>query len=164
MDQAHLHLVLNHFPILGTLFGSILLIVGAFKKSRTLQKAALLTLVGVALFTLPAYYTGEAAEHATEHMIGSSHDMLEEHEELAEKGLVVALVLGAVSLVLWFFIHRNRHKDYTKFSWIVVGLSIISFLLMALIGNHGGKIRRPELRGETVIERPHFGDSHHDED
>jgi uncharacterized membrane protein len=160
MDQAHLHLVLNHFPILGTLFGAVILLIGAIKKNKTLQKAGLITLVLIAIITIPAFMTGEAAEHATEHLAGSSHDMVHEHEELAELGLISASIVGVASLALWFLIYRNRHQDYTRLAWAVTGLAFGSFFIMMLIGNHGGKIRRPELRGENV----EVVDHHHHED
>ena len=41
MNGAQLHLLLNHFPILGTLFGLLVLAAGLWKKSEDLQKAAL---------------------------------------------------------------------------------------------------------------------------
>lgn len=150
MTGAHLHLLLNHLPILGTLFGLLLLLVGLIKKSKTLQKTALATFVLVGLITIPAFLTGEAAEHATEHLVGSSHDMVHEHEELGEKGLILALVLGLVSAVFWLFLARNKHLHYRRALWVILVGSMLSFALMALIGNHGGKIRRPELRGEKV--------------
>jgi uncharacterized membrane protein len=153
MTQAHLHLLLNHIPILGTFFGLVLLFLGLTKKSKTLQKTGLATFVIIGLLTIPAFLTGEAAEHATEHLLGSSHDMVHEHEELGEKGLIVALILALASAVYWFLVAKNRHLHYLKGLWTILIFSVFSFLLMALVGAHGGKIRRPELRGETPIEQ-----------
>ena len=87
--------------------------------------------------------------------------MLEEHEELAEYAFIGMLILGAVAGVLYFFVHRNRHMDYKKGLWAVIVLSAGMFLMMALVGNHGGKIRRPELRGEMVQNQSH--EDHHDD-
>lgn len=158
MSGAHLHLLINHIPILGTFFGLILLFLGLTKKSKTLQKTGLATFFVVALITIPAFFTGEAAEHATEHLVGSSHDMVHEHEELGLKGLIIALVLGIVSVVYWFMLARNRHIHYVKVLWGILIFSLFSFFMMILIGGHGGKIRRPELRGEVPIEQH---DNHH---
>ena len=66
MDQAHLHLILNHFPILGPLFGTVLLLIGTLKNNKVIQKAGLMSIAVIALITIPAYFTGEAAEHATD--------------------------------------------------------------------------------------------------
>lgn len=160
MDQAHLHLVLNHFPILGTLFACILLFIGALKNNRTIQKVGLMTMFIVTIITIPAFLTGEAAEHATEHIAGSSHEMLEEHEELGEFAFLNILVIGAVAGLLFFFVHRNKHQDFRRLVWGMFGLTAYVFVLMAVVGNHGGKIRRPELRGEVVQNQHH--DNGHD--
>jgi uncharacterized membrane protein len=149
MTGAHLHLVLNHIPILGTLFGLILLFLGVSKGNRTLQKAGLATFIVVALICIPVFLTGEPAEHLAEKFPGFSHDLAHEHEELGEKGLILSILLGVISAILLFLINRNKHLNYKKGLWGVMALSVISFLLMVLIGNHGGKIRRPEMRNQV---------------
>ena len=151
MDQAHLHLVLNHFPILGSFFGAFVLSYGLIKKNRTIKRFGLLVIFLVAVATIPAYVTGEAAEHATEDLYGSSHHMLEEHEDLAKIAFPIMLVLGGFSGLIWFLSGRNEEKDYSKATWAILVSTVLMFAFMALIGNHGGKIRRPELRGEQVI-------------
>lgn len=164
MTQAHFHLLLNHFPIWGTFFGIILLLIGLTKKSKTLQKTALATFFIVGLFTIPVYLTGEGAEHETEHLLGSSHDMLEEHEEWGLRSLIAVLVLGTVSLMYWFLLARNRYLDYLKPLWILFFASVLAFVMMAIAGNHGGKIRRPELRGEIITKQSHEQNHEFDED
>ncbi|MBU2019141.1 MAG: hypothetical protein KJ941_05800 [Bacteroidetes bacterium] len=161
MTQAHLHLVLNHLPILGTLFGFVVLALGLLKGERTYQKIGLITLLLASLFIFPAFYTGEAAEHATERIVGSSHDMLEEHEELGEKALWASGVLAGFSLIVLVLSYRNRHIDYTRIKWVVLGWSAACLLLLFLTGMHGGKIRRPELRGEKPMMIEYKKDSHH---
>ncbi len=131
MTGAHLHLLLNHIPLLGTLFGLILLFIGLTKRSKTLQKAGLATFFIVGLVSIPAFLTGEAAEHATEHLVGSSHDMVHEHEELGEMGLIIALILGAISGLFWFLVAKNRHLDYKKKS-VVVHLGSLSRFIVHL--------------------------------
>lgn len=150
MTAAHLHLVLNHMPILGSLFGLILLFIGLIRGNRILQKAGLATFVLVALITIPAFLTGEPAEHLVEDFGGFSHEMAHEHEELGEKGLIIALMLGAISAFLLYLLSRNKHLNYKRGLWGTLVLSLITFLFLVLIGNHGGKIRRPELRTDTT--------------
>ena len=161
MTQAHLHLILNHLPILGTIFGLILLIVGLLKKQKVIQSTGLFTLVIASLLIFPAFYTGEAAEHATERIVGSSHDMLEEHEELGEKAIWASGALGVLSLALIVVARKNPEKDYTKMTWMVVGYAAIVVFLLFLVGSHGGKIRRPELRGEVPTKMDSHRGEHH---
>ena len=35
MNWAHLHLLINHIPVLGTVFGTLLLIFGMAKKNKS---------------------------------------------------------------------------------------------------------------------------------
>jgi hypothetical protein len=68
MDATHVHLLTNHIPILGSFFTFALLMVGMLIKNRTVEIVALSTLLVVTLGTVPAYLSGEEAEHAVEHM------------------------------------------------------------------------------------------------
>ena len=61
MDAAHIHLLLNHIPILGTIFGLLLLCYGIWKHSDEIKKASLGTFVIVALITIAVYLTGDGA-------------------------------------------------------------------------------------------------------
>ena len=80
MNGVHVHLLLNHIPILGTLFALIILGFGYFFKQEILAKAALWTLVVSALVSIPSFLSGEEAEHAVEGIIGVSMVAVEEHE------------------------------------------------------------------------------------
>jgi hypothetical protein len=62
MNGAYAHLILNHFPILGTLFGLVLLAAALIRKSDELQRGALMTFAVVGALSLPAYFSGEGAE------------------------------------------------------------------------------------------------------
>jgi uncharacterized membrane protein len=148
MTQAHLHLILNHLPIVGIFFSAIILLFGLLKKNRTFTKLGLLGFVVMAVLMLPVYFTGEAAEHVVEEMPGSSHDMIHEHEDLGFIGLIISLILGAFSWLIWFFIHRNRHQNYSKYAWMTLVFATVTFFFMMLVATHGGQIRRPELRTE----------------
>jgi uncharacterized membrane protein len=64
LNGAHLHLLLNHFPIMGSLFVTVLFIVALITRNVSLQKVSLWFLVGIALLTVPAYLTGDPAQEA----------------------------------------------------------------------------------------------------
>ena len=58
MNQAHLHLLLNHLPILGALFGLLILAGGFLLKYDTVKRTALGLFVLSAILAIPAYLTG----------------------------------------------------------------------------------------------------------
>ena len=61
MSGAHLHLILNHTPVVGSVFALLLLACAFFWQSDPLKRAGLAAAVIVALLTIPTYLTGEPA-------------------------------------------------------------------------------------------------------
>ena len=151
MDATHVHLLTNHIPILGSFFTFALLMVGMLIKNRTVEIVALSTLLVVTLGTVPAYLSGEEAEHAVEHMQGIPEYELEEHEEHAETTLwlmIAAGLLGSMALVSYKY-----SPDYTKWARLAtVVVLFFAFLSMIPLALHGGKIVHSELRGDAPVE------------
>jgi asparagine N-glycosylation enzyme membrane subunit Stt3 len=59
MNWAHIHLSLNHLPVVGTFFGVLLLLLALLRKSEELKRVSLGVFVLTALLALPVYFTGE---------------------------------------------------------------------------------------------------------
>ena len=72
MDLTHLHLLLNHFPIVGTALAVALMLWGIFKQNTTTKINAAAILVAMALVSIPVFFTGEPAEETVEHLPGIS--------------------------------------------------------------------------------------------
>lgn len=149
MSATHLHLVMNHLPILGVPFGIALLSAGVLRHSRELKQAALATFALAALFAVPVYLSGEPAEEAVEHRPGVSKSLLERHEDLALVSLISVSLLGIVSLgALVGF--RGREAPGAVLAVILV-LSLASAGSLALTGAAGGGIRHDEIRQEVPL-------------
>jgi uncharacterized membrane protein len=149
MEQAHLHLLLNHLPILGTFFGLLCLVAGLILKSSIIKKLALITLFVTALLTFPTSGSGEPAEEAIEHLPGVDHDLIHEHEELAEQATLLMAILGLVSAATFYMVHR-QNKFAGPATIICFVLALLVFGLMANVGWTGGKIRHPEIRSVST--------------
>ena len=149
MDPAHLHLLVNHVPILGTLFALVLGVYGAARRQPEVVRAALLVLVVVGVASVVATRSGEGAEDAVENLPGVSERVIHEHEEAAEVAnyAAIALALLALGVLVW----RRRHPDVgmAPTAAVLVGVALV-FGLMARAGNLGGEIRHTEIRGGTV--------------
>ena len=76
MDATHLHLLLNHFPIIGTLLGVGVMLYGYVTSSDQVKKVALWTWALMALIAIPVYLTGEPAEEAVEGLAGVSESLI----------------------------------------------------------------------------------------
>ncbi len=146
MNFAHAHLLLNHIPVLGSVFGFAMLSAALLRKSDELLKAGFATLILTAVAALAAFFTGEPAEHFIEAIPGISESFIERHEEAALASLVSAAITGALSLAGLFFFSRGRPLP----RWLVP-LSLLAALitlgLMARTANLGGQIRHEEARG-----------------
>ncbi|MEO9485200.1 MAG: hypothetical protein ABJG47_17205 [Ekhidna sp.] len=145
MDATHTHLILNHIPILGTLFGLCLLLVGIVKNKSQITNAGLTTFVIVAILTVPVFLTGEGSEESVEQVSGVSEHFIELHEDLAKVALWLAISLGILSVItLALSTIKSRNNHRLKLAILV--LSFISFGVMTVVGNYGGKIRHSEIR------------------
>ena len=145
MNEAHLHLILNHVPILGSLFGLLLLLVAVFRRNESLIRAALVTLVVTALLTIPTQLTGEGAEEIVEHRPGVSHALIHEHEEAAELSFWVMEVTGVLALAT-LLLRVRSHARGSLLTYLILAGAVVSFGLLARAGNLGGQILHPESR------------------
>lgn len=148
MNGAHLHLLLNHMPILGSLFGLVLLLVALVRRQPALVKAGLVTLLVAAVLAVPVNLTGEGAEEVVENYPGVTRALIHEHEEAAELavwalGLTGALALGSLLL-------SRGHARATLLTRLTLASAFVSFGLMARAGNLGGQIMHPETRSDAV--------------
>jgi len=170
MNAGHLHLILNHAPIFGAFVGMIIFGFGMFRRNNTLEKTGLITFIVTGIATLPTYFTGEAAEEVAERFKDSSHDMIHEHEELAETGLILMIALAIASLILlivmWRFKRSNegKHLKNGLMKSTILALAATTFGIMMIVGNTGGKIRRPELRGDAMKNTTEKSVEHHHDD
>ena len=147
MNDADLHLLLNHFPIIGTLFGVIFLAYGLFAKNKSILHAGLLTLFLMALLAIPTQLTGEGAEEIVEEL-GVDHDVIHEHEEAAELASWLMGGLGLLALLTLLISRRTSGRATVLRGLYVVTLvfSLVVFVMMARVGSLGGQIRHTEVR------------------
>lgn len=146
IDQTHLHLLINHLPVFGSLMGFIVLTYGLISKSEHTRIAAYLVLFVSAIGGAVAYITGEAAEETVEDMADVSHDIIEMHEDAAVFALSAFALVGVVSLLAIFMTKRNVRSRLI--AWIVLIITIWAFTVVARTAYLGGMIRHSEIRQE----------------
>lgn len=104
MSPTDVHLMLNHFSVIGSIFGVVLLVVAMVRNSRELMTLALASLLGVAILSIPVYFTGEAAERAIERQAGMPDEVVERHGQAAQFAFFSIEWVGAAALAgLWLF-------------------------------------------------------------
>jgi uncharacterized membrane protein len=145
MNDAHLHMVVNHFPIIGTIFGFGILIVGLVLKNKTLLNTSYAIFIVASIFGAISMGTGEGAEELVEDMPNIGHQIIHEHEELAEKLAVLLYVLGTLSLAGLYLNFKNNAKAKLV-SFLILGIATAGLFLAQKVGTSGGEIRHTEIR------------------
>lgn len=154
MDGAHLHLILNHIPVLGLLVGFLMLAWGTIRGYSDVQKAALVTLFLTAATALPVYLTGEPAEEIVEKMPGVSEQIISQHEDSAMFSLILAMITGLLAIGT-IAVKRFLSSQFAAFA--IVAVLILTFITggaMAFTTNLGGQIRHTEIRNGQAGETP----------
>lgn len=149
MDQAHLHLLITHLPIFGSILGAFVLAYGIWSKSNSTKIAAYFLFIIAAIGTGIAYLTGEGAEEVVENIQGVSENVMKEHEEFAMFALVSLIVLGISSLFALFVTYKKSTLLKTA-SIATLVISLVSFALVARTGYLGGQIRHTEISATAV--------------
>ena len=143
MDLTHIHLLLNHFPIVGTLIGGIVMLWGMAKHQKNLKTGAAAIVIAMTIMAIPVFLTGEPAEERVEHLPGISESMVEEHEEAGELAIWVMVAAGVASLAA--LVLQNKSSSKLAFT-LATFLTLLAFAAMARAGYYGGQIRHTELQ------------------
>jgi uncharacterized membrane protein len=145
MNDAHLHLIVNHFPIVGITIGLLVLIVGYLIKNQQVKATSLGIFIFSALAAIAANYTGEGAEEIVEKIPGISESLIHDHEETAELFLTLSLILGGAALIT-LFLQIKKMEVAVYGNILVIILSISSLVSANYVGVSGGEIRHTEIR------------------
>ncbi len=150
MNSAHLHLVINHFPVIGTLITLFVLAIGIMKKSDDVKKTAMLVLILTSLVTIPVYVSGTNAEEMIE---GTYEDVdesfIESHEDFALYSFIAMNIAGAIA-ILSMFLYKKPKELPNKFAIFMLALLLMVNGMMAYTANLGGKIHHPEIRQDKL--------------
>ncbi|MCS7273946.1 MAG: hypothetical protein NZ610_00855 [Candidatus Bipolaricaulota bacterium] len=148
MDAVYLHLVLNHIPVWGTIFGFVLLLVGFIRRSDDLQRAGLITFVVVAVLTIPVYLSGRAAYEPMEELLEdidpAAEGFIDQHETAGLIAFLAVLLLGIVALGT--LLQWQRAEIARRLVIVSLVLGIIVGGIVGWTANIGGQIRHTEIR------------------
>lgn len=146
MDYTYLHLSLNHVPILGTVFGFLLLLGGVLTRSKGVTRAGLISLFLAAVLAIPVYLTGEPAEEVAERLPGVTDAVIELHESAAAVALTLVIITGIAAAAAFAF---SRSFPSRLPLFMAIGTLVLAFATggsMLQTANLGGQIRHTEIR------------------
>ena len=145
MDFVQIHLLLNHFPVIGSIIGFGLFVVSLLRKNHDLRRASLILFAAVALIAIPVFASGKGAQLMLKDKPGISDAFSQRHEGAAMLGLWFLEATGALSLAGLWQLHRRARMA----RWNLLAVLVFSLLTMGLMvrtGNTGGEISHPEVR------------------
>jgi len=144
VNVAHLHLLLNHVPTVGSVVALGLLLLAFIRRDERLKQAAFETLFAIAVAAMPVYMTGVAAHQKLRNRPELSDHAIRVHQDAALGAFTVMELAGfAAWVALWQSRRRGRAAPGVVPATTV--LSIAAFALMARAATLGGDIRHPEI-------------------
>jgi len=152
MNYAHLHLLLNHFPIISTIIGMSLLLLSFVGDNRDLRRSGLIIFAAGALVAIPTFLSGFGARIMLSRDPSVPTSLLERHEAAAMLALWFMETTGALALVALWRSHRTTRPARWYVPTVVV-FALLTLGLMSRTGETGGDIRHPEIRAsrEAIV-------------
>lgn len=171
MNEAHVHLIINHFPIIGLILGCLVLLIGLLMKSSLVRRVGLGLLLIAGITSIVAFSTGEGAEEIVEETISmnmcndkscvcppemikkmelESEHYIHEHEEKAEGLMPFMWGIIVLSFIALYLEWKNKSMAMIA-SLIVLVIAFIAVFFAREVGTSGGEISHPEIRKGVVI-------------
>jgi hypothetical protein len=150
LNLPHIHLLLNHWPIIGAFIGLALFVIALATRNRDLKQASYILFVGLALLSIPVYLSGNAAAEVMKRQQKESWSapLADTHEGAAMLALLALEATGIFALCgLWPSARSQKVETDTR-AWVSMGVLISALAtagLMSVAGNTGGHISHPEI-------------------
>ena len=161
MNDAHWHLLVNHFPIIGVIFGLGIQVSGILLKNNVLKNTAFVLYLITAIFGFLAMQTGENAEEVVENLPNISENLIHRHEESAET-FVLVLYAAGVFAVFSLVASVKKYRFAGMLSYLTLAVVFLAAVLSKNVGTSGGEIIHTEIRNDTTL--PADIGSHHGTD
>jgi hypothetical protein len=150
MNLAHVHIILNHVPSLGSIAGLLLLAAGIYKKDEAIKHFAYSVLVLITMAVLPTYITGAESQRIVEKSPSYAAGVFQMHQNAA---MITLLCMTAAGMFAWFGLWEYRRHSRsgpltTSATLIATMAAVASVLLTASIG---GKISHAEIRDASDL-------------
>lgn len=151
MNWPHVHLLVNHVPILGGFFALLVLAWGWLRREPAVIRLALGLFVVLAAASIAVHSTGERAVDAALHLPDVTRDLVDRHESAAGKATTVYFLAGLLALGgLVAFRKRPAPPAWFLAAMLLVGA--VNAAAIGWAGLLGGEIRHTEVRpGATPL-------------
>ena len=151
MDWAHIHIMVNHFPVILAVTGAAAAVLALLRQRRGLWLYATVSLTLAAVTVVPTFFTGEPAEETLHRPWWAVRGSIGQHEQSALISAVLVGLAGLLAAYAW-----RRLVRYPREVALPGGLrTAVLVTALAAAGSIGytallgGRIRHdaPALRG-----------------
>ena len=84
LDWTHIHLMINHVPVIGLAVPIAFLLIDRVRNNRKLEWLSLQMFVVFAVLAIPVYLTGSPASHKMRELPGISLEIIHRHSNAAD--------------------------------------------------------------------------------
>jgi hypothetical protein len=153
MNLAHIHIVLNHVPSLGSIAGLLLLAAGIYKKDEGIKQFAYGVLVLITMAVLPTYVTGAEAQRIVQKSPTFAAGVFQLHQNAA---MITLLAMTAAGMFAWFglweYRRHGRSSSLTTMATLLTTMAAVGSVLIT--ASIGGKISHVEIRDASDLAIP----------
>ena len=157
-NVAHLHIAINHFPVILAPAVLVMVAVAMWRRSEALLRTSIVVAWVAGAFALASFLTGDPAADLVmkveEAQKKTLDPMVEEHDESAKWALGGAVLLAAAGV--WAWRRRGLGGEVTL---PLLVLSAVTSAMLIRTAQLGGEIRHPEARSGFVAPATH-GEEH----
>jgi len=152
---AHLHLALNHVPIIGLVVASLPVLMGILFHSRGALASGLLAVICCVGAVPVIMETGEAAREAffdgsaQPDLDKAGYDALRQHAGRAKATAPVVYAAGIIAFVALIALTKFPRQS-AWIAWAVLLANLFSVALSVWTAEAGGRIRHAEFRSESA--------------
>jgi hypothetical protein len=147
-SMEHIHVLLNHLPVIGLAMGILALVLALMHHSRRAEMVALILVFVAAASAWPVNFTGQRAYKTVRGITDDDGTAwLDAHQERAEKvapAFYVLAVLAAAALVA----PHKWPRTARPLAIATLALAVLCDGASGWIALAGGQIRHPEFRSE----------------
>jgi uncharacterized membrane protein len=159
-NLAHLHIAINHIPVVLVPAAFVIFVVAAWRKSLAVLRTGIVIAWVAALFAGASYLTGDAAADVVMGVEKAQQKTLdpivEEHDDSAGWALGASILLAAAGI--WGWRRGGLGREVTL---PLLVLSALGTAIVARTAELGGRIRHPEARAGFVAPTTHDEEHEH---
>jgi formate hydrogenlyase subunit 3/multisubunit Na+/H+ antiporter MnhD subunit len=150
MNPAHIHLLVNHLPIIGQFFSVFLVLVAFyFRQEEGVLAAAVTVMLLSALGAVAAFLTGSPAIKQIATLPGIAHQYINLHYKRAKLALLFSIITALVGVFFMYNAFSKTGVNHIYWYLLMLFCAGITAIIMIFTGNVGGKIHHPEIREKT---------------